>query len=183
MRKQESTDCQAVTRVCTKMLQYFSRKRQFTLENRNGILWDSVLSTVAKQAQSPCGAQRVFPTGCNVMMRRPRAEKHPSSLHLPIQEARKELGHLHFMFWVKLTYHVQIGCNSKAKEKNRKKILRTKTHPLPSAIFFIYIYSDQNILENYSRLPFPPLKFNFLFIVHKKNTVIVQWQDINSLKK
>lgn len=63
-------------------------------------------------------------------------------------------------------------------------ILRTKK-TIHSHLQFspAYIYSDYNILENYSRLSFPPLKFNFLFIVHEKNTIIVQWQDITFLKK
>lgn len=108
----------------TKMPQHFSWKRQFILETRNGILWDSV-----------------SPTGCNVMMRWPRAEA-PFSLHLPIQEARRELGHLHFMFWVELTYRVQTGCKykSKAKEKEQEKN-RTKNPPTPICNFFLLTFT------------------------------------------
>lgn len=110
--------------LCTKMPQHFSWKRQFILETRNGILWDSVSLT-----------------RCNVMMRWPRAEA-PFSLHLPSQEVRRELGHLHFMFWVELTYRVQTGCKykSKANEKEQEKN-RTKNPPTPISNFFLLTFT------------------------------------------
>lgn len=84
-------------------------------------------------------------------------------------------------FWVQLTYGVQIGYNSKAKKKEQEKITQFKKQPTPirsSPLRFRVIRTHWKI--NYSRLPFLPVKGDFLFTLHEKNTVIVHWQDLAS---
>lgn len=165
MRKLKSTDrlpsCNLC--LCTKNPQHFSWKRQFTLEDRNGIFMGQHIFNWVK---------------CHDEVAQSR--KHPSHWTCPSRRpGENQDTYISCSEWsLPIVYRLAINI----RVRPREKILGQKTTHSHLQFFSAYIYSDQDILENYSGLSFPPLKLNFLFIFHEKNIIIVQWQDIIFLK-
>lgn len=153
-------------RLCTKMPQHFSWKRVYIRKQE----WHFMGQYIFNQVK------------CHDEVAQSR--KHLSHWTCPFRPGENWDTYTSCSGWsLPTVYRLGISIRVRPRKKNRKKILRTK-EPTHSHLQFFpaYLYSDQNILKNYSRLSFPPLKFNFLLIFHEKNTIIVQRQDITFLK-
>lgn len=110
----------------------FHGKHSSSLENRNGILWDSISVRSCPTSLSPCSAHTAyFQVTVNVMMRLPRTRKH--RVTAPAREGDLErTEHLHLLhssvFSLPMAYRLAVTV--RPRKKNKKKILRTKNDPL-----------------------------------------------------
>lgn len=82
----------------------------------------------------PGGAQSLFPTGCNVLMRQPRAAS-TFSLRLPFRRPGENRDtYISCSGWsLPMVYRLVISITVRPREKNRKN--KIKDHPLSFAIF------------------------------------------------